>query len=197
MFIQTHILIGKCIQEVIQENFHIKLSSNAFVYGNIKPDIDPRMTAISHYKNKSFQVIIEMILSLQKYDLSDYDKRMKKFSIQLGVINHYLTDFFCFAHNDLKMNYFISHLLYENKLAKKFHKFNLEEVCNKSINSIKNLPDIDVKQYIEFKHNEYIKSEPSIDKDICYSIEICSAVSYIIIYNCLNNHISKEELIAL
>lgn len=189
-------LIAKHINKVIQKNFNITINFNGLRYGSIKPDIDPRMISIPHYKNDSFDIIIEMIASLQKYNLPVYDKKLKIFSVKLGVINHYLTDFFCFPHNDAKACRFVPHLLYENRLAQEFYKFDLNEICNDTISSIKKFPNMNIKQYIELRHIEYMNSKPSINKDVFYSVEICIAVSYMIVYNCLNN-ISMENFIAL
>lgn len=196
MFIQTHILIAKYINKVIQKNFNITISSNSFRYGSIKPDIDPRMLSIPHYKNDSFDIIMKMIVSLQKYNLPLHDKELKIFSAKLGVINHYLTDFFCFPHNDAKSRHLVPHLIYENKLAQEFYKINLDKICTKTISSITKSSNIKMKEYIEMRHIEYMNSKPSINKDIFYSVEICTTVSYMIVYNCLNN-ISTEEFIAL
>ncbi|AGK96702.1 zinc dependent phospholipase C family protein [Clostridium pasteurianum] len=196
MFIQTHMLIAKHINKIIQQNFNITIDFNSFRYGSIKPDIDPRMISIPHYKNDSFDIIMDMIASLQKYNLPACDKELKTFSVKLGVINHYLTDFFCFPHNNEKACRLVPHLLYENKLAQEFYKIDLNKICNDTINSIAKCPSMNIKEYAELRHIEYMNGKPSINKDVFYSVEICTAASYLIVYNCLNN-IYIEKLIEL
>lgn len=187
MFIPTHMLIANCVNKAIEDNNRFKLNSECFLYGNIKPDITPKFIAIPHYKDASFEYIMKMIASIEIQTLPTSAKQLKSFSVMLGVINHYLTDYFCYAHNNKSLDKFAPHMLYENKLAIKFYSTDLKRICNNSITAVSRNHNQYIRDYVEFKHYEYMNIKPSMNKDILYSVEVCAAVSYLIVYNCINN----------
>lgn len=187
MFIPTHILIASDVFYGIKENSIIKLDYFSFLYGNIKPDIDNTLISIPHYKKASFDFVMDIVDSIKFETLPTYYEQLRTFSMNLGIVNHYLADFFCYAHNNNKMDKFIPHFLYEHNLAAKFSKTDLKRICRSSIDFAANTQRIDIRSYIENKYNDYLNIEPSLNKDILYSVEICSAVSYLIVKKCLNN----------
>lgn len=187
MFIPTHLMIASNVFYGIKENSRIKLDYLNFLYGNIKPDIDINLIPILHYKKASFNFVMDIVDSIEFETLPTYYEQLKTFSMNLGIVNHYLADFFCYAHNNNEMDKFAPHFLYESSLAVKYYSLDLKKICSSSIAFAANIPNFDIRCYIEKKYKDYVNTEPSLNKDIIYSVEVCTVVSYLIVKKCLNN----------
>ncbi|NMA95433.1 MAG: zinc dependent phospholipase C family protein, partial [Clostridiales bacterium] len=68
------------------------ISRMFFILGSIAPDIK----IAKHPKFKIYNDSIDLIKSKME-SLESLGKR--RFSYRLGVISHYITDYFCLAHN--------------------------------------------------------------------------------------------------
>ncbi|WP_443110702.1 zinc dependent phospholipase C family protein [Caloramator sp. mosi_1] len=64
MLSSTHKLIGSSIISNIKENFDIYIYEHQFLNGCVKPDYSIPLFLIPHYKEKSFDYIIQMIKNL-------------------------------------------------------------------------------------------------------------------------------------
>lgn len=180
MLVQTHRLISQAVDSVIQEKLNISINEEAFVYGSIKPDFYPQLMLMSHYKDSSSQYIFDRILMLQNHSPSLNPKDLKSYSLELGVVSHFLADFFCGAHNEAKKGSLSSHLLYELQLHRKFADACLRDICLSAIQNPKML-FLDCKQgiidYINRSHIEYLNKPKDMMNDLLYSLVICTAVT--------------------
>lgn len=113
----SHFIIAKALYKSFSKNLNIELDLNSFRYGCIKPDFTPSLMRISHYKDKSFEKICSRITSLENNTFPETKEDMKKFSMELGIVAHYLTDYFCYPHNNKKYDFKPIHFMYENRLA--------------------------------------------------------------------------------
>ena len=131
MLIGTHMLMAKNILKNMNENKKNMLSNFNFIYGNIKPDILSKYKLKKHYAKESYSMVLNKIINLSKLSIMDIDKNIAiiKFSQELGVICHFLCDFFCIAHSETwREKYKIfTHISYEKKLASKAKKFNFDK----------------------------------------------------------------------
>ncbi|QGU95887.1 hypothetical protein GOM49_13000 [Clostridium bovifaecis] len=50
--------------------------------------------------------------------------------MELGIVVHYLTDYFCYPHNNKKYDFKPIHFIYENRLAYALRKINVEELSS-------------------------------------------------------------------
>ena len=91
--------------------------------------------------------------------------QVKFFSNELGVILHYLTDYFCSPHNDRLMDKMPAHFIYELNLDNELRKYlktpNLLPVPNLINEDYANI-NISLIHYIEEKHNQYLKIKPRL-----------------------------------
>lgn len=187
---KTHTLIAGFIYQMVKQNNGFNLNYESFKYGSIKPDLMPKPFKIAHYKNKSFAHTINKIEKIQKQFILEQDKDLKLFSVNLGVIIHYIADYFCRAHNDCRYNFFPAHIIYENKLCREFSKINLNEVeqifrkCLLNIQKDNLTVPTHLEKYINKKHEKYLNSSKEIALDISFSMELCLIVSLVIISNC-------------
>ncbi|TCT14990.1 zinc dependent phospholipase C [Natranaerovirga pectinivora] len=190
MIIKTHMLIGKNAYQNIQEEYNIQLNKKYFMYGNIKPDITYTLSNKSHRLQDSLDFVLKEIDKLIMND----EKNIETFSMNLGVINHFLSDFFCAPHY-YKGSYFkniVKHLRYEFKLNEKF-----KEMTKKNELSIKAL-DITGNLYpnivttIHSLETEYQKASVNIENDIKFAITLCTQINRQI----LNQIIIKNQKVA-
>ncbi len=188
MLVQTHRLIGESIYDIVFSDMGVRLNKEAFKYGCIRPDIVPRLRAIRHYKDESFDFVNGMISEMQNEFMPKSRKEIKRYSIKLGTIIHYITDYFCSAHNGKKFDSILDHILYERRLARKYADIKGDNIKQQIWSEIKRSgpqQDIEPIEFIEKRHIEYIDSAGEIVKDIRFSLEVCMAVSYYIIGNSL------------
>lgn len=180
LLVQTHRLISQAVASVIQEKLNISINKEAFLYGSIKPDFYPHLMLMSHYKDSSSQYIFDRILMLQNHSLTLDPKDLKAYSLELGIINHFLADFFCGAHNEAKKGSLSNHLLYELQLHKKISDTCLNDICSAALQNPKK-PLLEYKQglidYINKKHIEYLNKPKDMLNDLLYSLDVCSVVT--------------------
>jgi len=91
------------------------MSSGAFLFGTIRPDLfygcyfSPHLPQTKFtYLDKLLTVYIEKAVHEHNFGLSQ--------QIRLGIICHYLSDFFCYPHNSHYTENLIGHHRYEEKL---------------------------------------------------------------------------------
>ena len=90
----THIFIADIIHKKINSLLGISLNSKAFMVGSIKPDFSPRLLKIKHLKHISLEEVGLMIENLVRREIPSGGRQLLNYSVDLGVIMHYITDFF-------------------------------------------------------------------------------------------------------
>ena len=188
MLMNTHILIAQNILRDVDVDF--KISDKNFIYGNVKPDMVSKYKLKKHYLDESFDMIVNKIKKLASLSMYDFKKKfsVSRFSQELGVICHFICDFFCIPHSERwefkhSMN---KHVKYEKDLA----------VAAKSVVLPKKRTDIfgkyDVKYFI-LKAHEIYEKESSYENDIIFASYVCnSIVDYIIQCIEFNSTISQS-----
>lgn len=192
MLMTTHLKIAKSTFENIDDAQKSYISEKNFIYGNIKPDIVSKYKLKKHYIEESFGMIMEKIEHLCSLTLEKLTKLFStsRFSQELGVICHFLTDFFCIAHNERwefkhSMN---KHITYERELGSlskevNFNKFDSIEIKNSFENFFATL-------YDEYKKNK------NHFNDLKYSTQICKSVVDFVLVSIMNNeHIYSDSKI--
>lgn len=189
MMTLSHMLISKKVFSAISDCLDIKLNEKALTYGCIKPDLVPRLRAIPHNKEKSSDFINEIFEELRKQELPKSKEELKIFSINLGVILHYIADFFCFAHNCRYYDPQWPHFVYENNLALAFAFSDLDKICADAICSI-NGQHIKSKgwfrEYLDSKHGEYLHSRQNMASDVKFSMEVCAVIAFAAVTCCMD-----------
>lgn len=108
----SHIFIAELVLDEAKKD-NIILNERMFKLGSITPDYSPRHKMVSHYYRDSIDYI-EKLMSFV-LDCRDY----YKVSFHLGVIVHYITDYFTSPHfNYVKLSSksALSHIRYEMEL---------------------------------------------------------------------------------
>lgn len=166
MWIQTHHHLANLVYRHVKENYELELKLDMLQYGSIKPDLHWEYHHVSHYYEEGYSLFMDELSELvtdEKYG------NVKDFSLKLGVILHFVADFFCYAHNNkvYKRNLW-SHLNYELKLHHYFLQY--EPDCRKVI-SRNNLFSL-----VMNLRKRYLECKPGVETDARYiwqaSIEI-------------------------
>ncbi len=121
---QTHVIIAKEIHRDVQKHLQVELSLPQLIYGSVKPDLYSGFPKLKHFKPQSFSAICAEISATTLS--SDLHNRAQTslFSRKLGIVTHYVADYFCVPHNDRKtyQHHFWDHLKYEKRLHAAFRE---------------------------------------------------------------------------
>ena len=181
MFLNSHVTIGNFIYDKISDNLHVDLDKRAFLYGCIKPDISLTYSSIPHYMDKSFDFISNLITKLQSSSIPTTKKSMRQFSTELGVVTHYIADYFCYPHNDPIFYRTLNHFVYEYNLIFEFKKFNLTDIF------IKETKPTEILDYIIKNNADYNSNSRGLNSDVHFSTNICTNSILMILNQCAIN----------
>jgi hypothetical protein len=94
MMFFTHVQIGQFLYEQItqQEMERFELKRRAFIYGNVKPDIT-KMVFMKHQFAHTYDLFCDHVNIVMDDSQTDAER-----SVALGVVSHFLCDFFCKVH---------------------------------------------------------------------------------------------------
>ena len=192
MFVNTHILIGKSIVENINENKSFFISDKNFIYGNIKPDISSKYVLQKHYLEESLEMIftkVEYLCTLNLDCISKYFS-ISKFSQELGVICHFLCDFFCVPHSRRwEMTHSMNkHITYEKELSIVAKETDLRKFKG---------DNIEANSFREFFNSIYLEyqSKTEYSNDLLFSNYVCNSVVDYILDAVLSNTAKSYTLI--
>ena len=189
----THRLISEHVHHNVKDTLGVELNKSCLIYGSVKPDIAPKLLMMDHFKPQSFDIIMDEIHDLSQFRLIDNKQFMRFFSTQIGIVTHFIADFFCVPHNDRRTykNNFINHVIYENTLHKELKSFN--DTVKVSYNSfnVDNLTPFTIKKVIDYYHKEYSLLEETPINDIKCSLHAATAIALYITYNSMSNSYIK------
>jgi hypothetical protein len=157
----------------------------------VKPDCVPKYKFMKHYFDESIDMVVEKIIYLSELTLEDihYNMSIGKFSEELGVICHFLCDFFCAPHYyrlEFKSASAVKqHMVYEKRLAKLAKNFKYTGIINTNID-----PN-NMKEFILQLQRQY---DGIIDykNDLTFSYYVCDSVLNMILNNVfLNNKVGR------
>lgn len=165
MMSRTHIAYAKEIKTHIWLKYKINLRHYSFIYGSIKPDSTMLYTGKTrHYFDESLDdICLSAKLLINAID-SREEMETRAFARELGVIMHYITDFFCKVHNDVggkKHPENFTHILYEQYFGKQLEGYELDLLREKTLQTLDEEINLiyktSLRDYLIKKHNEYMK----------------------------------------
>ena len=200
----THIAYAKQIEDHIALKYGVKLKHFSFIYGSIKPDASILFGGKTpHYINLSLDELCESSYILMNATKSLEEVETRAFSRELGVIMHYITDYFCRVHNDIngiKHSESFSHVLYEQNFHRNLEVYELDNLREKNLSNeeedMKRINNSSLKMFLAYKHNKYMKEagklffynnlERNRQIDLQYSFCTSLEIASYIIQQCLN-----------
>ncbi|MCX7921421.1 MAG: zinc dependent phospholipase C family protein [Clostridia bacterium] len=187
MLSATHKLIAKRVYEALKNELNVCVDLKSLCYGSIAPDIYPSMMILPHSKEGSLEFLHKNIEWLMEQPIPENKRDMKNFSFRLGIIVHFISDYFCSAHNEAKYNNLINHFIYERALKKVFAR-RMEKHSVKPPYAWWSMGDI--KGFIESNHREYTSAKKSMYGDMVHSLNNSIIVSLKIVSGCMERHTS-------
>lgn len=189
----THKSLAIFFIENVELDKKFLINDKHFVWGNLKPDTMSKYKFKKHYFDESFNMIVNKIKFLSSLTLDDIFIRysLGKFNQELGVICHFLCDYFCVPHYqrwEFKSPGAVKdHVLYENDLNKFAKSYNVRKEVNTS------LTFDDIRGYIYNLQNEY-DGIVSYKKDLQYASHICNTIINLILNEVMLNQKLKENI---
>jgi len=119
MRIDIHYKIAKRICAETKE-LGLHLHEKSFLFGNLFPDLIQSFFWCRHEYSASREYLKKKIEKLKKKPFL--------FSFQLGILTHYICDYFCYPHSRIYDKSMLQHILYElrQKTPKNFLKMSLD-----------------------------------------------------------------------
>ena len=200
----THLELSLRLKRVIERNLDIRLRTIPFMLGNIKPDFVAPYTNMPHYKKDSAQFVRKEILAILDSKIYESEKCPSQFSERLGVIAHYLSDFFCHAHSESFPDTLLKHYLYEMKLSLYClsHIKGITLCGEEGPIAIQPTP-YSIYNYIEELHAEYHLASPKVHPvaDMTFALKACASMCLSVLSICLANEesffaVQEEEALA-
>ena len=148
----------------------------AFRFGSLEPDLVPSFITTKHRIDLTFHKLEKKINKV----IDEYDKNKGMtigLSKDLGVITHYIADYFTFPHNIEYPGTMTEHIHYEAQLKVDFREFvrkmkethaHFQEVNMRSADEIC--------AFIKKCHTEYLHAVKSVENDCRYILQICAQV---------------------
>jgi hypothetical protein len=165
----THKKIAGFAYEALESGLSVKVDYESLMNGSVAPDINPSMVVIPHLKKRSIGFLQRQIEWLTCKALPEDLKEMKEFSYRLGIVIHFISDYFCAAHNNIKFINPIIHYFYERRLKAYFDKHGI------NLNFTKLNFDIElsmsIRDFIEQKHTEYLTQRKSMENDFGFTLD--------------------------
>ncbi len=168
----SHILMGCFLQQYMEDHYGIHLNRNSFILGNVMPDYFPSFLIRPHFLKKNASHVQRMIKVLLKRRRSSFCGR--KYSRLLGILCHYYTDFFCYAHSDSFEGNLSDHIQYEKSLYLYFVE-NLKQfqTLHFIVQPESTFCAGDVYRQFETLHSCYLRSQTSFGNDLLFAMTGC------------------------
>lgn len=163
-----HGKIGKLLAEELINKGYTEINKGKFVWGCIMPDIVLSYRISFHTKKENMEDVKEIISMIIDNNNNLIENNI---SIKLGVMVHYLCDFFTYTHNENYNRNLICHELYEQVQHIKYSNKlkNLWESLNEEVDY--RLYDIkDIINYIEDIHSIYMNNNSNKYRDLIFAI---------------------------
>lgn len=186
LMINTHKTIGENILKKANTKSIYLINNSRFIWGNMKPDCVPKYTFMKHYFDESIDMVIDKIIEISSLTLEDvyYNIKIDKFSEELGVICHFLCDYFCAPHyyrwEFKSTNAVKNHMMYEKKLGHIAKSFRPTEIINSTIKPK------DVREFI-FQLQEQYDGKIDYVNDLTYAYYVCDSIVNMVLNNVFSN----------
>lgn len=153
----------------------IKHHKGAFYIGSVLPDCVPSFLVRKHTIEDSFNVLEREIYKL----VSHYNTKKDAdgyFYIHLGVITHYVSDYFTFPHNEAYDGKLKDHCIYEEELKHEIRSYiKSPEAVRKRLGETVYSPEM-ILNFIKRMHQIYSETKSAVKRDCEYILCLCHTV---------------------
>lgn len=154
----------------------LKDHKKAFMIGSILPDCTPSFITRKHNITETFEILKKEISRLTE----EFDTKRGMngyFCRHLGVITHYIADYFTFPHNEIFEGTMREHCAYEKELKHTFKAYvkSEEAVRIREVNGTFTTVE-EICRFIQKMHDEYLTAIKVVKEDCMYIVELCHRV---------------------
>lgn len=149
----------------------------ALYWGSIQPDCIPSFLTRKHCIEDTFPILKkELSLLINEYDHSR--GVTSYFCKHLGIILHYIADYFTFPHNSFYPGNFKDHCFYENEMKFYLRSYvRSENAKRKRMKKRSAFSVEDLCRLIEDTHKAYQHSDKSVANDCSFIVSICHKIA--------------------
>jgi hypothetical protein len=168
LFITTHKIIAEHIYDALTYE-NININKNRLIIGNMIPDSHLDFINEPHYYDLCFDNVKDILIELTNSKMS-----IDTYSYKIGVICHYISDWFCYPHEQnwhFNQGDTKAHILYEKKEAKIAKN---KIILPKDI-KIEKISDEYIRFFFDELLDEYKKAQ-SYERDLVFSVSVCNAI---------------------
>ena len=153
----------------------LKQHKGSFYMGSILPDCVPSFLVRKHTMEDSFQILEKEVQKL----ISHFDPEKGfncYFCRRLGVITHYISDYFTFPHNAHYPGKLKDHCIYEEALKKSLRSYvRSPEAVRKRLGETVHTPE-EILAFVRKMHEIYRSAESVVKRDCEFIISLCHTV---------------------
>lgn len=189
---KSHISLAKYLLDSMDTE-ELKNHKKAFYIGSILPDCIPSFITRRHSIEETFEILKGEICKIT--DDYDVDRGMKGYYCRhLGVITHYIADYFTFPHNSIFKGNIKEHCVYESELKTKFKQYVKSDEAKRIRETNGVFQSVEeICLFIEKMHKEYLKAIKVVRIDCHYIVELCYRVVDAIL-QIFENLMCKKEM---
>ncbi|MDO4287130.1 MAG: zinc dependent phospholipase C family protein [Eubacteriales bacterium] len=176
----SHTTVAHYLLDYVEKTDGVSFDRKAFCFGNLKPDLKGEYLTKRHYPSLMFDEVMQRIRDfIQRFHICEMNGA--KLSEELGVICHYITDFFSFPHNDdIYHGNLMAHYIYEKQTSMtiywRINKTKFDNWAREMWNRIPQTPDALIAFLIE-QHRSYVaQASHSINDDISHICRVLATV---------------------
>lgn len=172
---KSHISVAKGIIHELGDSDSIN-HRFSFYIGSIWPDCVPSFLTRRHCMDETYELFVKkMEKFVRKYDVK---KEMNiRSTWRMGIVMHYIADYFTFPHNKHFEGNFKQHCMYEKELKHRMYEYIDSIKCGETLCERTLLKDIsDIKDYIRSYHESYVEQSGNVDIDCEYTLAVCLGV---------------------
>lgn len=172
---KSHISLARYLIKSMNNNALFE-HKKAFYLGSILPDCTPSFITKKHCINTTFDILKEEIEKITvNYNI---DKGIGRYYCRhLGIITHYIADYFTLPHNDIFDGTIREHCSYEKELKNRFKEYvNSDEAVKERENKNKFNNIDEIITFVKSMHDKYIEAKKQLKVDCEYIVELCHKV---------------------
>ena len=170
---KSHVSLANHLIERFESDAFIK-HTKSFKFGNLAPDLVPTFFTKRHEINSTFDIVEKKINRI--IETYDYNKGLTRLHTKdLGVIIHFIADYFTFPHNETYTGTLKEHCTYEKEL-KYALKLYVNHIDMKDNSDDTHQSTSDICEYIRNCHTKYKCQLQNLQNDCKHIVEVCANV---------------------
>lgn len=167
----SHISMGRYLYRYFRDHMDVRLQKRTFVLWNVMPDLAPSLLRLSHFKKDIYDLVMEKAQYLAQEGAK---MSPREYSKQMGILCHFMADFFCYAHAEYFDGGKIAHFRYE--VVMQLFGYRKRSMLH-AVDLISQAASVDqslaLYEQINALHAQYRDLQPSYGVDFIYSLTAC------------------------